>query len=187
VKHLGQKPTDEMLTTAAYFAKGKPGKFVMALAMAMRPEGVTGGQMQIAVGDPKHNVRRELIKQKLITYLDGEGNVIGSDGHYTNAAGHRVYHVGLTAKGQAFIDRQIAKAAKAATVAADAGKTNGHPTTGKGKKPTSEPAKPAQVTATGQLGPYYAPDGKLVRLPNEHDDVPEIGSTSGQIHMPGQA
>ena len=145
VKHLGQKPTDEMLTTAAYFAKGKPGKFVMALAMAMRPEGVTGGQMQIAVGDPKHNVRRELIKQKLITYLDGEGNVLGPDGHYTNAAGHRVYHVGLTAKGQAFIDRQIAKAAKAATVAADAGKPNGHSTTGKGKKPTSEPAKPVQV------------------------------------------
>jgi hypothetical protein len=138
VKTMGQRPTDEMLTTAAHFAKGKPGKFALCLAMALRPEGVTAAEMVNAVGDPKHNVRRELIKQKLITYLDGEGNVLGPDGHYTNAAGHRVYHVGLTAKGTAFIDRQVARAAKAATVAADAGKANGHSTTGKGKKPTSE-------------------------------------------------
>jgi hypothetical protein len=152
VKTMGQRPTDEMLTTAAHFAKGKPGKFALCLAMALRPEGVTAAEMVNAVGDPKHNVRRELIKQKLITYLDGEGQVLGPDGHYTNAAGHRVYHVGLTAKGQAFIDRQVARAAKAATVAADAGKPKAaRVPKGNGQKPTSEAPSPVMVPITERL------------------------------------
>ena len=47
-KAMGNKPTADMLTTAHYF--GRAGKQSLALAMAMRPEGVTAGQIIMACG-----------------------------------------------------------------------------------------------------------------------------------------
>lgn len=142
VKLLGAKPTVDMLTSAAAFCgHGTPGKQCLALAMAMRPEGVTAGQMQIACGGPQHNFRRGLV-------TDGHLKPVATP---KNAAGHTVYRVELTAKGKAY----IAKADKAdAEKAAKADK----PATAKPAKPrAAKPAKADAVTVTPAPAPVTAP------------------------------
>ena len=124
-KLAGSKPTAEMLATAHAF--GKPGKQSLALAMAMRDEGVTNSQIMVACGNPQNNHRRGLIEAALFKRLPVA----------PAAAGHTVYKIELTAKGNAAIQRREAAVAKV-TAAGDA-------VAPKVKKATSKPRKPVKA------------------------------------------
>lgn len=89
-KQLGNKPTAELLETAHCF--GRAGKQSLALAMAMRTEGVTAGQIVMACGAPQNNHRRDVIAAG---WFKRDMNVPAND------AGHTVYQIKLTPKGEA--------------------------------------------------------------------------------------
>lgn len=100
-KQLGSKPTAEQLTVAHAF--GRPGKQSLALAMAMRAEGVTAAQIQIAAGAPQNNHRRGLLSEGLFK----------REAVAANDLGHTVYKIALTAKGTAAMAKREAALAKA--------------------------------------------------------------------------
>lgn len=101
-KQLGSKPTDELLNVAHAF--GRPGKQSLALALAMRPEGVSGSQIVMVCGAPQNNHRRGLIA----------GGLFKREPIPANEQGHSVYKIKLTAKGEAAIKRAEEAASKAA-------------------------------------------------------------------------
>lgn len=101
-KAMGSKPSDESLQTAHWF--GRAGKQSLALAMAMRPEGVTGAQVVMACGAPQNNHRRDVLASG---YFKREAVP-------ATEAGHTVYKVTLTAKGEAAIKRRTEQAAAGA-------------------------------------------------------------------------
>lgn len=104
-KTLGPKPTEAQLALAHVF--GKPGKQSLAVAMALRADGVTGSQIKQASGlfdgkfTPQLNHMRELIT----------GNC------FTREAVPGKYVLTLAPKGQQFIDLHGAKAAAKVTAA----------------------------------------------------------------------
>lgn len=135
VKQLGPKPGNDLLELAHKF--GRPGKQSLALAMAMRAEGVTAGQIQIACGAPQNNHRRGLI---------GEG-MFKRNAVAPTDAGHTVYQITLTARGKAAADK-AARAVETSTVDGDAKPA---------KKATSKPRKPAKAKAVEAAPPVEAP------------------------------
>lgn len=96
-KQAGDKPTAALLATAHMF--GRPGKQSLALAMALRDNGVTGAQVVLACGAPQNNHRTAVVKR----------------GYFKNVAapltdaGHKVYRVELTAKGNAKLTKVAAE------------------------------------------------------------------------------
>lgn len=131
---LGPKPSDDQLAIAHVF--GRPGKQSLALAMAMRGCGMTAGQMQIACGAPQNNHRTGLVHEGLFSRDLNAG---------TNAAGHTIYKVSLTAKGAKAVEKaNVTQAAQAAVreVPAKAAK----PKAVKAKA-TSKPRKAKQAMA----------------------------------------
>src|SRR4029077_19763373 len=95
-KLLGQKPGNDLLAVAHQF--GRPGKQSLALAMALRPEGVTGSQVNIACGAPQNNHRVKLIRAKYFARVATPANELN----------HTVYKIELTAKGKAKVDKPVA-------------------------------------------------------------------------------
>lgn len=96
-KQLGGKPTAELLETAHCF--GRPGKQSLALAMAMRAEGVTAGQIIMACGAPQNNHRRDVI---------AAGWFKRDMNQPESPAGHTVYKINLTPKGEAEAKKRVA-------------------------------------------------------------------------------
>ncbi len=103
-KHLGSKPTDDMLTTVHKLGL-RPGKQALANAMALRPEGVSGSQIVMATGAPQLNRMRGLI---------AAGVVKRDMNAPANPQGQSVYKLDLTPKGTKVIERTTALADKAA-------------------------------------------------------------------------
>lgn len=130
-KQLGNKPSDALLATAHAF--GRPGKQSLALAMAMRPEGVTGSQIVMVAGAPQNNHRRGLI----------EGGLFKREAAAPNEQGHTVYKITLTAKGTAAMKRAAEVAAKAALAGDTEVKPKAKKAKGKTKAATTRKAKPA--------------------------------------------
>lgn len=137
VKALGPRPTDEMLTTAHAF--GRAGKQSLALAMAMRDCGVTGGQVVMACGAPQNNHRIAQIKSG---FFKRDLSVPKADGVHT------VYKLTITAKGEG----RVKKAAEAeANAALDAGDKP------KAKKAASKPRKPKAAKPEATQAPVSEP------------------------------
>lgn len=136
---LGSKPTAAQLATAAAFAKRAPGHEAMALAMALRDEGVTGSQVLIACGAPQNNHRTKLITAGFFK-REATGKVDG----------HTVYKITLTKRGEAAVTK------REAVTAADAAMGD-KPVTVKAKakaKPANK--RKAKATATVDV-PATAP------------------------------
>lgn len=135
VKLAGDKPTGEMLATA--HALGcRPGKQALAMAMALRAGGVTGGQIIAACGAPQLNKMRDTVAKGLAKWAALP----------MTEAGHKVYHLELTAKGNG----KVSKAAEAPAAEKPA----------KAKRASKAKAKPAPVAeapATVNAAPAEAP------------------------------
>lgn len=123
---LGAKPTAEMLGNVHNLG-ARPGKQALAIAMGLRPGGVTGAQIVVACGAPQLNKMRGFISDALLK----------REAAPPDANGHTVYKLAVTAKGQARIARTI----KAKQAADEAGKGEAKP---KVKKATGKPRKPAK-------------------------------------------
>ena len=95
-KAVGAKPDASMLDTVHKLG-ARPGK--QALALMLRPEGVSGAQIVMACGAPQLNKMRETCTKGLAKRLPASAT----------AEGHTVYKLALTAKGET-------KVAKANTV-----------------------------------------------------------------------
>lgn len=117
VSQLGPKPTEAQLATVHGLGY-RPGKQALASAMGLREAGVTAPQMVQATGGPQLNKMRGAIKSG---WLKREAAP-------ANDAGHTVYKLTLTTKGQA----KVTKAAE--TAKADAANTGTPKVKAKGKR-----------------------------------------------------
>lgn len=153
VKVMGAKPADDLLATAHAF--GRPGKQSLALAMAMRPEGVSGAQIVMACGAPQNNHRRGLI---------AGGQFKRDMSVPPNEQGHTVYRVTLTAKGEAAMKRKAEAEAKAALTGdvPASGKAKARKAAGKGKgrKVKAPATTPAAPVNDGTTAPAQGNDGQ---------------------------
>jgi len=137
IKALGSKPTADQLE-AIHLLGLRPGKQALANAMALRPEGVTNAQIIQACGNPQLNRMRGLIADKLV-----KREPVPMTG-----AGHTVYKLVLTPKGEQRISKareRIAAAEAEANVTAPAKPAKAVKKAAAKRKPkaekrTSEPA-----------------------------------------------
>lgn len=145
-KQLGNKPTAELLETAHCF--GRAGKQSLALAMAMRGEGVTAGQIVMACGAPQNNHRRDVIAAG---WFKRDMNVAPND------AGHTVYQIKLTPKGEAEAKkRREALAATAVDGAAKPAKVKAKGTAKKAAKGKTKPVSTPQPANEAEM-PHSEP------------------------------
>ena len=127
-KQAGSKPTGEMLATA-HALNARPGKQALAMALALRPEGVTGAQIVLACGAPQLNKMRDTVAKGWAKFAPLP----------MTDAGHKVYHLELTAKGTTKVANATDKAPEAkATKKAKASK----PRKAKVKAPVTEAPAP---------------------------------------------
>lgn len=129
IKQLGPKPTADQLDTV-HKLNARPGKQALAIAMALRDCGVTGGQIIIACGAPQLNKMRGYITDHMLKRLPAP----------KSPEGHTVYRLELTAKGK----QRVERTAKAEAKAIEAGAATGEADTAKPKKAASKPRKGAQ-------------------------------------------
>lgn len=141
-KVLGDKPSDDLLATAHNF--GRAGKQSLALAMAMRPEGVSGAQIVMACGAPQNNHRRGLLAS----------GYFKRDAVPANAQGHTVYKITLTPRGEAAIKRRAEAAAKATLATTDKPKRKA---TSK-RKGKAKPVTAPEAPATAENAPAATPE-----------------------------
>ena len=163
IKALGPKPTADQLE-AIHLLGLRPGKQALANAMALRPEGVTNAQIIQACGNPQLNRMRGLIADKLV-----KREPVPMTG-----AGHTVYKLVLTPKGEQRISKareRIAAAdaegagdvpAKPVKRAAGKPKAKGAPKAPKAEKRTSDLAEPVEGTATALPAVLPVTDGNAV-------------------------
>ena len=104
VKTLGPKPTMEQLD-AIHKLGARAGKQALASAMSLRDCGVTGGQIIIACGAPQLNKMRGFVTDGLLK----------REAAPKTEAGHTVYKMTLTAKGNAKVKGVTKKAKKEVT------------------------------------------------------------------------
>ena len=88
-KACGAKPDAAMLDTVHKLC-AEPGKQALALALMLRPEGVSGAQIVMACGAPQLNKMRETCTRGLAKRLPAPAT----------ETGHTVYKLALTAKGE---------------------------------------------------------------------------------------
>jgi hypothetical protein len=146
IKALGAKPTADQLE-AIHLLGLRPGKQALANAMALRPEGVTNAQIIQACGNPQLNRMRGLIADKLV-----KREPVPMTG-----AGHTVYKLTLTPKGEQRISKareRLAAAAVEANATDGASKPAGKPKVkkarvakAKAEKPASDAPKPADTAS----------------------------------------
>lgn len=147
VKAMGTQPTEAMLANAVMFSPHrKVGPQTLALAMRMRPEGVTQRQQGIACGAPQNNFSRH---QAEAGYFKRDTSV-SRDDH-----GHTVYKFTLTPKGEAAIAKRKA-ADDAAVLTGDAPKAKVK-AKAKGDAP-AKPRKPKVSTAPVSEAPAAVTD-----------------------------
>ena len=99
-KAMGNKPTEANLE-AAHMLGCKPGKQALAVAMGLRPDGVTNPQVLYACGNPQNNKRAGLVAD---AYLKRERAA-------RTAEGHEVYKYTVTPKGLKRIETNKAREA----------------------------------------------------------------------------
>lgn len=100
-KVWGSKPTAEMFGTA-HGLGCRPGKQALAVAMGLRPEGVTGSQIVGACGNPQLNKMRGLVADALLK----------REAVPMSPVGHQVYKLSLTAKGGKRVETNVKRAAE---------------------------------------------------------------------------
>jgi hypothetical protein len=100
-KVWGSKPTAEMFATA-HGLGCRPGLQALAVAMGLRPEGVTGSQIVGACGNPQLNKMRGLVSDALLRREAAARDQIG----------HQVYKLTLTAKGGKRVEATTKRAAE---------------------------------------------------------------------------
>lgn len=157
-KQLGGKPTAELLETAHCF--GRPGKQSLALAMAMRSEGVTAGQIIMACGAPQNNHRRDVIAAG---WFKRDMNAAPND------AGHTVYKINLTPKGEVEMKKRVA--------AAEATALPGDKPAKPAKKATSKP----KASKKGKAKPVETPAAVTDTV--EGADLPQQPTETENAHM----
>jgi hypothetical protein len=160
VKQLGEKPTAEMLTTAGYF--GRPGKQTLALAMAMRPEGVTAAQIIMACGAPQNNHRTAEIT----------AGHFKREPHAPDAKGHTVYKVTLTAKGTKRAETIAKRLAEAEANAAAGEKPKAKAAKGGTRRKPRQP-KAVQPAVTNEPGNGLEGDQPVPSTGNISGDMPQ--------------
>lgn len=139
-KVVGAAPTAEMLANV-HGLGCRPGKQAMAIAMALRPNGVTGSQIVVACGAPQLNKMRGLIS-------DG---VLKREAVPPQAeTGHTVYKLTLTAKGAAKVKAAAAKPAADTKPAKAAKVTKAAPQPRKAKAAKVTPPAPVSDAAAVQ-------------------------------------
>jgi hypothetical protein len=139
-KHVGAVPAAE--TLANVHALGcRPGKQAMAIAMALRPVGVTGPQIVMVCGAPQLNKMRGLITDGVV-----KREAVPPQGD----TGHTVYKLTLTAKGAA----KVKAAGKAAAEA--------KPTTAAKPGKAAKAAKPRKAKAVAKPDTALAADAAAV-------------------------
>lgn len=160
--HCGDKPGDDLFNTVHGLGL-RPGKQALAVAMAMRPQGVTGHQIIMACGAPQLNRMRGLIN----------AGVVKRDGTAGSDTGHTVYKLTLTKKGQQVIDRHAAQQAK---LTADGG-----------GDATSKPKRKAKATGTkrprkakGAAASEAAPQGDTPQAPQVTGEAPATSEVAPQ-------
>lgn len=126
VKQIGRKPTEGELATV-HALGARPGKQALALGLALRETGVTGAQIVMACGAPQLNKMRDMQAKGYVKRVP----------HALDDAGHTVYRLELTKRGEA-------KVANAAKVAAEKPAAEAKPAKAKKAK-----AKPAPVDVGG--------------------------------------
>lgn len=136
-KQAGTKPSGELLATVMALG-ARHGKQCMANAMYLRPEGATSGQVVMVCGAPQLNKMRAFNKAGYVKPV----------AEPKNGAGHVVYHIALTAKGEA----KVARVAAAPADTADTGKAKPKAKKAKGKakggsKPKAKPAPDSTALA----------------------------------------
>lgn len=133
-KLLGPKVTAAELA-AAHALGCRPGKQALAMAMYLRPQGASDGQVKAACiiqwgsSGSHHNKRRDIVAAKFVRDVPT----------VNDAQGHKVYAIALTDKGNKVVaDKAAAAAAAAAEKAA------------KPRKPRAAKPTPAAVVATNE-------------------------------------
>lgn len=155
-KALGSKPTDAQLS-AVHGLGCRPGKQALAIAMALRDTGVSNSQIIQATGNPQLNKMRGLITD---AYLKRDMSAPPND------AGHTVYKLAVTKKGEQRIERatKAAAALEAAGAAVDA-----KPAKVKAAaKRTSKPRKPT-ADKLPKVSPVDENTGEPAAAHNEPD------------------
>lgn len=126
-KDMGAPPSADHFNTAHGLGARIGSKVAMAIAMYLRPQGATQGQVVTVCGGPQLNKMRGLIEAGFLK----RGNLPN------NEAGHTVYHVELSARGAKAIAKKAdgdkpakkAKRKKADPVADETPAVNEQPTT----------------------------------------------------------
>jgi hypothetical protein len=142
-KNAGSRVTEAQLAAAAAVLKRTGTAKHLGLAMYLRNEGATQGQVYAATGDTQVNVARDLI---------ANGKALAVTMQPANGTGHKVYKLALYPNGApAPKGKGNGKAAKPA--AKGAGKATGgkalKPTAKRQPKPAAAPvAKPEPSTAS---------------------------------------
>lgn len=103
VKQMGEKPTAKMLEQV-HGLGCRPGKQALAIAMSLRPTGVTGAQIVMVCGAPQLNKMRGLVSDGHLKRLPAAA---------TDGTNHTVYHNEVTPKGLKRIEARAAADAKA--------------------------------------------------------------------------
>lgn len=151
IKTHGSKPTLEHVE-AAHGLGCRPGLQALAVAMGLRPEGVTNGQVMFACGNPQNNKRGGLVADGYLKRNPA-----------AKVDGHEVYQYTVTPKG---LKRIEANKAKAAALDA-AGKAADGPKVKKAAKGTA-PKKPRQ--------PITPPVETTSHTGGEHDMANDVAS-----------
>lgn len=143
VKTHGARPTADLLDQAHGLGL-RPGKQALAVAMSLRPDGITAGQMQHACGAPQRNRLTGLIddaylKRVAMPKVDGV---------------HTVYKCTVTPKG---LKRIEATAKRAADLEA-AGKVDGAPKVKKVAKGTAPRKRASKAKVTDAPHVPASPD-----------------------------
>lgn len=166
-KFWGSKPTAEMFANA-HGLGCRPGLQALAVAMSLRPEGVTGSQIQGACGNPQLNKMRGLATD---SYLKSEAMT-------RSPLGHKVYKFALTAKGS----KRVESAAKREAALVEAGKAtdDGKPAKG-GKAKAAKKAAKAPRKAKAKVEPVVTgnePDGGLTGV-DQPDNIEQAVEQQG--------
>lgn len=160
-KAWGTKPTNEHLSYV-HGLGARPGKQALAIAMGLRPEGVSNSQIIGACGNPQLNKMRGYISD---AYVKRDMTAP------PNAVGHTVYKLEPTKKGLARVDRAAATAAKLEAAGA-----------------TGEPAKPAKKAATKKQPKAHKPTAdKLPKVSPVDENTGEPAATANEPNVTGTA
>jgi hypothetical protein len=142
VKFASSKINNDLLTIAASSGMRTGTAKHAAVAMMLRAEGATQGEMNIATGDTNYAAHRDALKTGLFVDVPCEKRVNGQPDSWGNKQGHKCFKLALKPAPK---PKAKKAAGKPAGKQATASKGNGK---GKAQTPTSEPQQPAQQPAS---------------------------------------